>query len=439
MSSTNIILITIDCLRADILGCYGGPAHTPSLDSLAKQGIRYQHAYAHSHMTKTTFPSIFGGSYPSQFGGTEKLHLSRFSLVEGLLAQGYHTMGVNSNPWLSEQFGFHRGYADYRDLSSAKPVAHSLPVRLLNNGLGLIGGGLIYPPYPSASEVTAVTLELLQNTKRPFFLWLHYMDAHWPYDLPHPRLYGPWHKEYWVYNSRLARRSRNRPDQVSHREKEGLRQLYLQGVATVDKHVGQVLSALDETDTVMVTADHGEAFGEHGRYFHQLALHSENVRVPLLWRQQGITAGQVEPSVVRHIDIAPTLLSVANASLPVGVVGTNLLPSAQGKQPLPSLPAISESRAGDEYSLSLRQDGWTTILHLSADLTVQKEALYNHHEDPDETENLAFKHPEKIAESRQLLLTYAQNASDFAGEPLALPEGADAEMVARLKALGYID
>jgi arylsulfatase A-like enzyme len=200
----NIILITVDCLRADFLGCYGSSIATPHLDRLASEGIRYQYAFSHSSFTKPTFPTIFSSTYPGQHGGSRRFAETRPNIVSILQAHGYQTLGVNSNPWLSPRFGFHRGYTHYHDLSSATPVAHSLPVRLLNNLLGLVGGGLIYPPYPPAQEVTDAALALRKKATSPYFLWLHYMDAHWPYGVDRPHLFGPWDRQKWAYNARFT-------------------------------------------------------------------------------------------------------------------------------------------------------------------------------------------------------------------------------------------
>lgn len=423
------------------MGCYGGPARTPAIDTLARQGVRYQRMFAHSHMTKTTFPSIFSGSYPSQFGGTARFDDSRSSIVSVLQSRGYQTLGVNSNPWLSESFGFHRGYTDYRDLSSAKPIAHSLPVRLLNNGLGLLGGGLIYPPYPSAVEVTEAALQMLSSAQSPYFLWLHYMDAHWPYDLPRPRFYGPWDRQNWAYNARLAHRSRQNPEQVTPREREALFQLYVRGVETVDGQVERLLTAVGEETAVLLTADHGEAFGEHGSYFHQIALHAENVNVPFLLRHAQVSGGQVEDGIVRHIDIAPTLSKMAGLSAGSTAAGVELLSAALGERPLPSLPAISESGSKQGYWLSLRQDEWAAIIKLSRDeLSVQEEFLYNIHADPGETMNLAGQNPEKMAAMRLELMRYIANIQ---GAELATADfsfdGMDDELRHRLQSLGYIE
>ncbi len=437
----NIILITIDCLRADILGCYGGEAQTPSIDRLAEQGVRYTAAFAHSHMTKSTFPSIFSGRYPSQDGGTQQFDAERFSVVEALQVSGYQTIGVNSNPWLSRRFGFHRGYTRYVDLSEASPAAHSLPVRLLNHGLGLFGGGVIYPPYPSAQAVTDAALQAIDGVDAPFFLWLHYMDAHWPYDVDRPRLYGPRDAENWAYNARLAARCRQTPERVTARERDALWALYRRGVETVDRQLGRLLTVLDEADTVALTADHGEAFGEHTEYFHKIALHAENVHVPLLLRHSGASGGQVENGVVRHVDLAPTILETAVLPPPGNGEGISLLPAAMNTEPLPKLEAFSESCNQNGCYAALRHDGWAAILEMEdvARMIVRQESLYNYYDDPAETRNLALERPSRMAAMRARILDYIARRNVGTSAAPLLAADMDDDLKRQLIKLGYLE
>jgi arylsulfatase A-like enzyme len=267
------------------------------------------------------------------------------------------------------------------------------------------------------------------------------MDAHWPYDLPRPRLYGPWDKQNWAYNARLAQRSRRQPERVTSREQKALQQLYWRGVETIDVQVGRLLAAVGEETSVLLTADHGEAFGEHGRYFHQLALHNENVNVPFLLRHPQVQGGQVEDKIVRHIDIAPTLLTMVGLPPDQAVPGVELLSAARGKRPLPNLPAISESGRKQSYWLSVRQGDWAAIIHLDRDsMQVKEETLFNIQTDPGETINLAGQHPDKMAVMRAQLLDYI---ADMRGHKLAMSEisfaGMDDELRHRLESLGYIE
>ena len=440
---SNLILITVDCVRADALGCYGGPARTPQLDKLAAQGILYRNAFAHGSFTKTTFPTIFGSSYPSQFGGSRRFTGKRPHIVAYLRKNGYRTLGVNSNPWLSRRFGFDRGYDRYLDLSSSKPTAHSLPVRLANNLLGLVGGGLVYPPYPSAAAVTDTALELLEEAEAPYFLWAHYMDAHWPYAVQGPHLYGPWNREMGAYNARLARKSRKRPEAVTVEEREALFALYRQGIETIDLQLGRLLEAAGAEPAVAVTADHGEAFGEHDRYFHTAGLYRENLRVPLLVRAPDIAAGVVEESIVRHVDLAPTLAAVANVPSHPGFLGHNLLPAAQGKEMLPALAAYGEAHGKTKWWLSWRREGHTVLLLADAATgRVEQRELYDFRRDPLEQQNLSRQQPTRLSKMQKELLTFAATHGDpLKSEPRLkrVPENAESDLRERLKALGYLE
>lgn len=440
MSRPNLLLVTVDCLRADVTRVYGGPARTPAIDALAATGRRYGCAFAHSSFTKTTFPTIFGGSYPSDYGGSDRLTTTRPSVVDHLRAGGYQTLGVNSNPWLSSTFGFDRGYDRYEDLSSATPVAHSLPVRLLNHGLGLLGGGWVYPPYPPASLVTERAMTLLAAARSPWFLWVHYMDAHWPYAVERPRPFGPWDRTRWAYSPALIRRATRTPSAVRTHEREALRALYIAGVERVDGAIGRLLTRAGPETAVMLTADHGEAFGEHGQYFHAHALHKENLHVPLVVRAPGVPAATVEPGIVRHIDLAPTLLQIAELPAEPRFRGVGLLPAARDENPLPSLEAFARIATADGDWLSLRRDGWALIARFRREQEGSPEHLRLYHTatDPAESHDRSTDPSAPLASLVARLQQFRdqQAAAGRSGVPVA-PE--DPELAERLRALGYLE
>ncbi|HEY5571497.1 MAG TPA: sulfatase [Anaerolineales bacterium] len=439
-SPKDLLFITIDCLRPDGLGCYGGPAHTPHLDSLAAQGTRYRYAFAHGHFTKTAFAAIFSGAYPWQFGGSQSFQPSRPNFVERLQSHGYVTLGVNSNPWLSQHFGYQRGYSVYRDLSSIKPAAHSFPVVAINNLLGLFGGGLIYPPYPDAKTVTDAAIQVLERARSPFFVWLHYMDTHWPYFLSRPRLFGPWDRQNWMYNARLAHKSREHPDRVTAREQQALKSGYLQAVEYIDEQIGRLLTVISRETAILFTSDHGEAFGEHGSFFHQPALYMENIHVPLVLYDPDVRRAQVEKSPVRHIDIAPTLLDIAGVPAPDNLEGISLLTvDRRSPKDLEAVSAV-EFRQERERLASLRKQGWTLITRFRHDtLEVLNSELYNHLEDPGETENLAGEYPGLLtgllARAISLFKDSDERFSEMENEHLELDE----ELRNRLRWLGYLE
>ena len=438
----NLLFVTIDCLRTDALGCYGGPATAPNIDNLAAHGIRYQNAFAHGHFTKPAFAAIFSGSLPWEYGGSDHFANSRPNFVEKLHDHGYQTLGVNSNPWLSQAFGYHRGYTVYRDLSTDKPQAHSLQVRAINNFLGIFGGGLIYPTYPSAEDVTDAAIDLLAQARAPFFLWLHYMDAHWPYNLSKSRLYGPWDQRHWAYNARLANRSRKYPAKVTSREHAALYSMYTDGITRIDKELSRLLKHISPVPTIILTSDHGEAFGEHGRHFHYTSLYSENLRVPLIIRGPDLPTNQIETQVVRHIDLAPTILDLAHTPYEHEFTGISLLPSMHAQTLLPDLDAIGAIGYPykDDCWISIRRQGWAAITHYQQDsMKIYDSSLYCLLKDPLETQNLADLHPHQLdtLQSRSLRYFSETDLSDDAGS--SPPSELDKGLAEHLKALGYLE
>lgn len=437
----NIVLITVDCLRADVLGCYGGPAKTPNLDKISGRGARFAYAFAHGHFTKTTFPSIFSGTYPADHGGTKAFAARRPSFVVLLKESGYHTVGVNSNPWLSSSFGFDRGFEEYLDISSATPTAHSIAVRTVNNLLGLVGGGFVFPPYPPGELVTERALQLLAGVRQPFFMWVHYMDAHWPYAVSKPRLFGPWDEARWPYNARLARKSRREPLTVDRREREGLRGLYLEGVREADRQIGRLLGVLGDDDIVLVTSDHGEAFGEHGIFFHQPSLFTENTRVPLLLLAPSVKPRVVVHDIVRHLDLAPTIVAAVSGTRSGEFEGVNLAALASEDVEAPSLTAFAEATRKGNRLLSVRNGSLFYLLELSADAGRTVEELYDFRKDPRERKDLRHLAPARIEHMRTLAKGYLDRFPGGlrdVGAPLARSD-VGSDLAHRLEALGYLE
>jgi arylsulfatase A-like enzyme len=438
-SPPNLLLITVDCLRPDVLGCYGGVAATPNMDRLAKGGVRYLNAYSHAHFTRPAFAALFSGAYPWKYGGNQRLSPQRPDLPETLQRNGYQTLGVNSNTWLSTSFGYGRGFTVYRDLSSKRPIAHSFPVVALNNLLGTLGAGLIYPPYPGAETLTATALELLEHARSPYFLWLHYMNAHWPYDLSRPRLYAPWDRHNRVYRTGLAHRARREPQRVQPYEKAGLLERYLRAVEHVDREVGRLLEAAGDS-AVVITSDHGEAFGEHGRYFHDPGLYTENVHVPLILRAPQIPAGKVEERIVRHVDILPTLLDLAQCPSIENLAGISLMPAARGEGPLPDLEAVAviEDPQNRQRWIGIRHQGWVALfLYRRGSPTAVQAELYQTEGDPREQVNLADRFPDRLQAMQARAASFFE-AGDLNG-PVTPEQELDPEIAERLRALGYLE
>jgi len=240
----NLVLITIDCLRAD--------ADTPELNKLG--GLRFTNAISASAQTPSSFSAMLSGWLPLDCGGRLKLNRSpRVGIAERLKNQGYHTAGFHSNPWLSRVHGWDIGFDTYKD------VAYK--------------GRL----YALAEEVDKAVKKWLRKAKQPFFLWVHYMDCHEPYRLE------------------------NMPERI-----EGKREAYREAVATTDKHVVGLIEQLPSDTAIIVTADHGQAFMEHGMHGHSHSLYEELIHVPLVLIK-GSTYNLEEQRITSLLNI-PTML-----------------------------------------------------------------------------------------------------------------------------------
>ncbi len=440
----NIILITIDCLRADHVGCYGYEVSTtPNLDQLAAKGTLFAQAISQGPGTTFAFPSIMSSTYSSTFGGAETMSIARPLVAENLQRAGYTTAAFVSNPYLATSFGYNRGFDVFDECYTTKPAALRL-MRGINRLLSPLRISVQRSPYPSAERVTTRACTWLNRASTPFFLWIHYMDVHWPYNMQRYNFILPWDTSKRVMGTDFAQKLQKAAE-INPEEVVALRSAYDRGIQYVDHHVGQLLDTLEiqgltDKSWLVVTADHGEAFGEHGEFFHTRKLYDELLRVPLILHSPGDSAMQRRvQQQVRHIDIVPTILDIVG--LPKGDVceGNSLLPFLQDPQAA-SLPAISEVTAPGRWSLALRRDDWKLILHLQRETCdVVGAELYNLGLDPGESKNLCDDEEQVLGEFQTQLLAVAASIRAKSGEGMAPKVETDEEVTARLRALGYLE
>jgi arylsulfatase A-like enzyme len=341
----SVLLITLDTTRADALGVYGGPEWaTPNLDRVARAGVRFATARAPAPVTLPAHASILTGLFPFQHGvrdnGTFKLPDGANTLAERLQAAGYATAAVPGSFVVDSSFGLAQGFDRYFDLPPDPPGAASEAER-------------------PASEVVALATKWLASVppERPFFLWVHFFDAHFPYQPPpdlqiaHPLVPDP---------KRTTKGGQKR-DALSHD--------YQLEVAAIDRELPPLFKALDRFGgagpvVVAVLGDHGEGLGEHGEATHSALLHDATLRVPFLLEGGGLPAGKVVAEPVTTVDFAPTLLALLG--LPGdGTAGADLRPLLEGKPLATTRPLYAESCAtwftfgwAPLYSLIV-QDGGT--------------------------------------------------------------------------------
>lgn len=328
-SKPNIILVMVDTLRADHLSCYGAAIKTPNLCRLADGGTIYKN-FSHASWTKPATASLLTSTLPSTHRATakqSKLSADLTLISEVMQDGGYTTGGIVSNVNLAESFGFAQGYDDYYYLgpdylayaheSSSKLIVYQLARQLW---LGLAGRDRVRfnDFYQDSDVVNRTAFDWLDRRKDDrFFLFLHYMDAHDPY-FEHP------------YNGvGIARVSMPEPDPEM---ADRLHELYRGEIEYLDVGFGKLLAKLEadglyDDSVIVLTADHGEEFNDHGGFWHGLTLYDEQIHVPLIikWPRNGKGDQPAAASgIARSIDVGPTLIGVAGFEVPDSMQGIDL-------------------------------------------------------------------------------------------------------------------
>ncbi len=377
----NVLLVSLDTVRQDLLGCYGrrprrAPAlsTSPALDRLARAGVRMVDAYASSAWTLPSHLSLMTGVPPLQHGvETEGATLDPAipTLAEILRARGYRTIGVYSAPYLDPHWGFARGFDAYRATYGADVEAVSRRAADTRAEIDAVAAAGDWPRYDdlkrrqvaidaelndrsqlavTSDEVatTVVTeLETLARERRPWFVFAHFFDAHCDYAPPPPfdRRFDPDYAGTFTARGCMSGPAVGRLDPerpggliraLSDRDLEHAVALYEGELAWVDGHVERILKALDdlglgERTLVVITADHGEEFFEHDGLGHRRTLNEEVTRVPLLLRLPGVLpAGAAVRGLVSGADVFATILDVLGMTPEPSPGVASFLPLLQG-------------------------------------------------------------------------------------------------------------
>jgi arylsulfatase A-like enzyme len=355
----NVMLIVMDTTRADHLSLYGYHRDTtPNLKKLAADAAVYTQALSAADITLTSHASIFTGLYPSWHGAYCQPPDASFgrelgpvpTLAEVLTHSGYHTVGVAANLYLRAEFGLQRGFARFRIPRPVPVLAGDESWYMLRNGMRrainqVTDTAQFDRLYSRADAVNREFFNLLQQpelAQAPFFAFFNYMDAHFPYIPPHPfdqRYPGKTsatEAELDAIQSRVSQDGDPLPPlYTSHAISQ-----YDGGIAYIDSQIGQLVDWLKrenlyDNTMLIVTADHGESFGERRLFLHGNSLYANLLHVPLLVKYpHSAHAGLVE-TPVSLIDIFPTVIQAAGLQPPPGLQGRSLLdPSASSPRNL---------------------------------------------------------------------------------------------------------
>jgi arylsulfatase A-like enzyme/Flp pilus assembly protein TadD len=399
----NVVLITIDTLRADRVGCYGyKQAHTPNLDSLARQGVFFRTVVASVPLTLPSHCSILTGTYPTAHGVRDnvgyRLPPGRTTLAEMMKSRGYNTAAFVGAYVLDRKRGLDRGFDTYSSPFQTNMRAGGPRVVKLST------------LERKAEEVVADAVEWLNKPGRePFFVWIHLYDPHDPYEPPA-------------------------------RFRALLRDPYDGEVAYADFALGRLFdllktqASIDRT-LIVATSDHGESFGEHGEFTHGYFIYDTTLLVPLIIKGQAglAVAPRSIDAPVRTIDIAPTILQFAGIPVPPVMQGNGLLSLIQGKR--------DDARPTDAYSETYypNQFGWSALRSLRQRrykyIDAPEPELYDLRADPSELHNLA-KSNRALANELKSELEVLEARSTRKDQPQQNPATPDdAEL---LRSLGYV-
>jgi len=299
----NILLVTIDTLRADRLSCYGSQnPKTPNIDHLAERGVLFSRAFANTSTTLPSHANILSGTTPNYHGVHENLNFivseELLTLAEHLRNNGYVTGAFVGAYPLDSRFGLSQGFDVYDDKYNR---IHSVNLASLER---------------KAEAVIESALKWLNGQKSPWFLWVHCWDPHIPYDPPEP--FKAQYKE----------------------------SLYDGEVAYVDSALGKLFDSMEEnrlfdSTFIIFTGDHGESLGQHGEKTHGYFAYNSSTWIPLIFALPEAVPAHVE-HYVSHIDIFPTVCDVLGIEKPSFLQGVSLLPALKGKR-LPEKPIYFES------------------------------------------------------------------------------------------------
>jgi arylsulfatase A-like enzyme/Tfp pilus assembly protein PilF len=395
----NVVIITVDTLRADHLGCYGyKQIRTPNIDALAADSVRFERAYTPVPVTLPAHTAIFTGTYPllsgmHDFSGN-KLSPNQPTLASVLKQQGYVTGAVVGSAVLDSRFGLNNGFAFYYD--------HFDFNRLLESNLEEMER--------PGNVVADVTLDWLAgNYKTNFLLWMHLYDPHYPYRPP-----APYREQY-----------KDRP--------------YDGEIAFADAQIGRLIAFLKAKDLyrntiIILTGDHGESLGEHGERTHGFFLYNATLHVPVIIHvPQAESAVKTVPGVVSLVDLMPTVLQALKVDLPAQVQGRSLLPLMTAKTDEKSRSIYAET------FLPRLHFNWSELRSVETEkyqfIEAPKPELYDLSRDPAETQNV-YAETKAVAEELQARVR-AMIRQYSPDRELAEKTGLDPTLMERLKSLGY--
>jgi len=436
----NVFLLVVDTLRADHLSSYGAKKNkTPVIDGLAADGTRFARAYSQASWTRPSFGTIFTSLYPSSHRAIHKsdaLPEAVVTLAEVMQGAGYATVGFANNINVAPLFGFQQGFDQYVFLEPEFffGATESAAQLTIYNQLRLIRERFVSKKkwvenyYQPADVVVKHGLDWIaaRDPQRPFFMFLHFMEPHDPY-FAHP------------YNGEAYARVANPNPDAS--LADTYRDAYDGAIRFLDEELAKFIAELKarglyDDAVILLTADHGEEFHEHGGWWHGTTLYDEQLAVPLIVKGGAAAPkGVVNEAVVSSLDIAPTLIQAAGLKVPQSMVGKPLGLSADA--PAPRDHSFAESEL-EGNSVQAYRSGGMKVIHANPGNPrgLPEHQLFDVANDPGEQKDLIATQTEVANKLTADMGAVQSHAESIAVESTGT--SIDAASEERLRALGYV-
>jgi arylsulfatase A-like enzyme len=416
----NVILIIIDTLRADHLGCYGYNRNTsPSIDGLADEAILFKNAISPSPWTSPAIGSFFTARYPYVLGYEHEavvLDEKFLCLAEMFSAEGYKTGGIISHIYVGAELGFSQGFESF-DEENAQGHGHISSPSVTDKGIAFIDS----------------------NRDEKFFLFLHYFDPHCDYILHEEYDYYPGYAGE-LYSGQPIEELREKAAHMTDDDVRYLNALYDSEIRFTDEHLGRFLkhvkdSGLYDDALIILVADHGEGFLERGDTWigHTRTVYQEMVHVPFLVKLPGMSKGRVVDDWVSLVDFMPTVAAAAGLEIPEGYKHDGAaIDLAPGARPGRDRVFCQTKRWGDQQA-AIKGD-WKLIYDTQARYT----RLFDLRNDPGETEDLSKAHPDTLLSLRNAWAKWDYDIKMARSRFKARPPKLSPEDEKKLKSLGYV-
>jgi len=460
-SHYNLLIIVLDAVRADHLSCYGYPRKTsPNIDSLSSEGTLFKHAYSQSSCTVPAVHSMLTSLYPSRhriFLFDEDLPPDTTTLFSVLKERGFATAVISESPFVERRFAF-TGGVDYiftsglllnkntrwarESLRMFYEVRDSIKVFLHKYVISKDKRSVLYFRKFYAKQVLRESVSWLRrNRDNPFCLYVHFMGGHYPYNPPSP--YGDLFFEEGMTKVPKYEEREESAGTISGPRLKGAISQYDGLIAFYDELTGSLVRELKdmglyENTVIVITADHGEAFFEHGRSTHGHYMYEEIVHIPLMMifpSRQG--KGTAFDGLVQHIDLMPTVLDALGAEMPEEIDGKSFLGVLESGGDVMDRIAYSElqDREGGKFFAVREEDHKLVVNDLPGHRSVE---LYNIAEDPAERHDIADAEPSETARMSKILEDYRAAGRGAGKEANTRKIKLTPAFIEDLKSLGYM-